>query len=334
MRYILYIIAILSVVGCSEPELIKNRLTGPAFGTTYNITYFSTEELVPESGIDSVINAVNRSVSTYQPDSDISKINSGDSTIVIDRIFKDVYELSERVFILSEGYFDPTIGVLRNAYGFGTDKPLSNLNQAVIDSLRNYVGFEKVNLTSDLQISKEHPEIYFDFNAVAKGYGIDELGSYLESLGIENFLIELGGEVLTKGSNLESEKPWAIGIETIDSEVFDKQIEVVVKLSDMAMASSGNYRKFRIDSITGKKYVHTINPLTGLAEESDVTSATVFAATCAEADAYATAFMAMGLDRSKNLLEELTEIDAYLTYEKDGSTGSYATPGFELLRKD
>jgi thiamine biosynthesis lipoprotein len=163
-------------------------------------------------------------------------------------------------------------------------------------------------------IVKEHPEIYFDFNAVAKGYGIDCLGRYLDSKGITDYIIELGGEILAKGKNIAREQPWLVGIESVNSNLNDRSYQITIALENKAMASSGNYRKFRIDSLTGKKYVHTLNPLTGSAEQSDVTSATVLANTCGEADAYATALMALGLQRSKLLLKETDGIEAYITY--------------------
>ncbi len=313
MRLIVTLL-LLIFVSCSDENKTPMFVSGNAFGTTYNIQFFSEITFDVERGLDSVFQVVNKSVSTYIPDSDISRINRGDSTVQVDVIFKEVYRISEVVYTNSEGYFDPTIGVLRNAYGFGDTQPLKSIDSLTLDSLRNFVGFRKVQLLGDGTIQKDYPEIYFDFNAVAKGYGIDRLGKYLESRGVEHYLIELGGEILTKGRNLAKEQVWIAGIEAVDSKLADRSITAKVKLEDVGMASSGNYRKFRIDSVTGKKYVHTINPLTGKAEQSDVTSATVIAPTCALADAYATAFMAMGIEKSKKLLGELAEVEAYLTY--------------------
>ncbi len=314
MKQLALILVIFSCISCSTKENKMRTLTGNAFGTTYTIQYFSERSFDPEKGIDSVFYVVNRSVSTYMPKSDISQINKGDSTIIIDDIFREVYTISEVVFNASEGYFDPTIGVLRNAYGFGDVTPLTEINELVLDSLRRFVGFSKVKITSEGTIRKQYPEIYFDFNAVAKGYGIDCLGDYFENQGVENFIIELGGEVLARGTNLKKDQPWTAGVEAVTSPLENRTYSVVVSLTNEAMAASGNYRKFRIDPITGQKYVHTINPLTGLAEQSDVTSATVIAPSCALADAYATTFMAMGLEKSRILLEKLEEIEAYLTY--------------------
>lgn len=332
MRTLYFLISILFVVSCEQNDLKSYALQGNAFGTTYAIQFFSTEKINIERGVDSVIYKVNRSVSTYMPNSDISKINRGDTTIVVDTIFREVFRISETVFTNSNGYFDPTIGVLRNAYGFGDIEAIEKIDQKVIDSLLRYVGFNKVSILADGKVSKEFPEIYFDFNAVAKGYGIDCLGNYLESQGISNYIIELGGEILAKGRNIGKDKDWIVGIETVESTIENRAYRTTIKLEDKAMASSGNYRKFRIDSISGKKYVHTINPLTGSAEQSDVTSATVIANTCGVADAYATALMALGLEKSKDLLKVSAGIEAYLTFvDLSNQEQIYTTEGFRQL---
>ncbi len=314
MKKLIIIPVLLLLIGCQKNELTLNYLQGDAFGTTYNIQFYAASEANFKQGLDSVINVVNNSVSTYIPDSDISKINQGDSSLVVDSIFKEVFKISEEVHAKTNGYFDPTIGVLRNAYGFGDVKPLKKIDSVTLDSLMEYVGFNKVKINSDGTILKENPNVYFDFNAVAKGFGIDCLGRYLEAKGVENYLIELGGEILTKGENIDKAKEWVVGVETVDSALEDRSFEATVKLKNIGMASSGNYRKFRIDSATGKKYVHTLNPLTGSAEMSDVTSATVLAPSCGMADAYATSFMALGLEKSKALLKNLPNIEAYLTF--------------------
>lgn len=315
MKNLLYFFSILVVLSCdtiSKPKL--TLLHGDAFGTTYSIQFYSDEHLDAEKGLDSVIYAINKSVSTYMPNSDISKVNRGDSTLVVDAIFKEVFKISEVVYKNSVGYFDPTIGVLRNAYGFGDTATIALMDQKTIDSLMNFVGFHKIGISEKGTVVKQRPEIYIDFNAVAKGYGIDCIGRYLDSEGIDHYLIELGGEILAKGENLSKGKPWVVGIETVNSDLDDRSFQASVYLDNKAMASSGNYRKFRIDSISGKKFVHTLNPLTGSAEQSDITSATVIANSCGEADAYATALMAMGLEKSKAMLIAISGIEAYLTY--------------------
>lgn len=326
----LFLLLCITLVACGSDKNELKGFTGNAFGTTYSIQIFSDREIALEKGIDSVIYQVNKSVSTYMPNSDISKINKGDSTIVVDAIFKEVFHISEIVHDKSNGYFDPTVGVLRNAYGFGDVKPIQKMDSTTLDSLLTYVGFKKVSLSENGRVTKEHPEIYFDFNAVAKGYGIDCIANYLDSLHIENYIIELGGELVAKGIHLKKGTPWVVGIEAIDSELEDRSYKATLSLENMAMASSGNYRKYRIDPETGRKFVHTLNPLTGSAGKSDVTSASVLASTCGYADAYATTFMALGLEKSKLLLEKLDNVEAYLTYNDSlNKPHVYITEGFK-----
>lgn len=330
MKKLIILPVIFLFLFCEKKEPQPIFLQGDAFGTTYNIQLYSEKNIDFKKGLDSVINAVNHSVSTYIPESDISKVNNGDSTLVVDSIFREVFEISDEVNKKTNGYFDPTIGVLRNAYGFGDVKPLKNIDSTTLDSLMKYVGFHKVKLNNDGTISKEYTQIYFDFNAVAKGFGIDCIGRYLESVGVKNYLIELGGEILTKGENIEENQEWVVGIEAVDSALEDRSVEAIVQLKNVGMASSGNYRKFRIDSATGKKYVHTLNPLTGSAEQSDVTSSTVIAPTCGLADAYATSFMALGLEKSKELLKNLPDVDAYLTFNDSLNNHQvFMTDGFK-----
>ena len=334
MKKIIVIPVLLLLIACGNKEPKQMQLQGEAFGTTYSIQYYSNDNFNAERGLDSVFYAVNKSVSTYLPNSDISKINQGDSMIVVDAIFKEVFNISEEVYKKTNGYFDPTVGVLRNAYGFGDVKPLQEIDSTSLDSLLNYVGFQKVKLKADGTISKKFQQIYFDFNAVAKGYGIDCIGRYLDANGITNYLIELGGEILVKGKNLQKQQPWLVGVEAVDSELAHRSFEATVKLLNVGMASSGNYRKYRIDSITGQKYVHTLNPLTGSAEKSNVTSATVIASTCALADAYATSFMALGLEKSTVLLAELSGVEAYLTYvDSTEQPQVFISDGFRRLLK-
>ena len=183
-------------------------------------------------------------------------------------------------------------------------------------------------ITNKGTIKKEVPEIYFDFNAIAKGYAIDRLGVMLDEKGIENYLVEVGGEVLTKGENIISNKQWTVGIDDPQVE-FGRSLKKIIRLKNKALASSGNYRKFRLDSLTGEKYVHTIDPKSGFTKNSKVLAASVIADNCTIADAYATTFMAMNLEDSKALLDEHQELEAYIIYLDDsGETQEYLTGGF------
>lgn len=317
-------------LGCNSPKWIKNQNSGGALGTSYSIIYISKEPLDYQKEIDSVFQVMNQSMSTYIPTSDISKINEGDSTVVVDDMFKEVFDISTEVHRASNGYFDPTIGVLANAWGFGPGEQMQ-LDSLKVDSLLHYVGWDKVQLNTDNTITKANPAIRFDFNAVAKGYAIDRLGALLNAKGIENYLVEVGGEILAKGTNLVSGKQWTVGIDDPQVET-GRQLKLIVSLEDKAMASSGNYRKFRIDPETGEKYVHTINPKTGYTQNSNVLATSVVAKTCAVADAYATTFMAMDLEDSKQLLENHGELEAYIIYlDENGDTKEFMTDGFKTF---
>lgn len=334
MRY-LFLVFCLFFVACGSHEATDDiTLRGEAFGTAYAVKYYDAPVNAPEvqKGIDSVIYRVNKSMSTYIPQSDISKINRADTTVVVDEMFKEVFTLSRKVYETTNHYFDPTVGGLRNAYGFGDTKPIAVIDRARLDSMMQYVGLNKIAISPNGKVSKKYPEVYLDFNAVAKGYGIDRIAVYLESRGFQHFLIELGGEVRGSGLNQRTLKPWTVGVESVNSNQENRSHVAVVALENLSMASSGNYRKNRIDEQTGQQYVHTINPLTGSAEKSDVLGATVIAVDCATADAYATAFMAMGLERSKDVLAQIMDVEAYLVYAKgNDTTGTYVTAGFEKL---
>ena len=332
LKNALLFVTVAFTFGCSSPQWIKNQTRGGALGTSYSIIYISEESLDYQQEIDSVFQVMNQSMSTYIPTSDISKINEGDSTVVVDEMFKEVFDISTKVHEVSNGYFDPTIGVLANAWGFGPGEQIQ-LDSLKVDSLLSYVGWDKVQLNGDNTITKANSAIRFDFNAVAKGYAIDRLGALLDAKGIQNYLVEVGGEVLAKGTNLVSGKQWTVGIDDPQVET-GRQLKLIVTLEDKAMASSGNYRKFRIDPETGEKYVHTINPKTGYTKNSYVLATSVVANTCAVADAFATTFMAMDLEESKKVLGNHGELEAYIIYlDENGDTKEFMTSGFETLVK-
>ncbi len=322
---------ILLILGaCTEEQgpWERNFNYGGALGTSYSITYLSSESLNYQEEIDSVFQVVNQSMSTYWPESDISRINKGDSVLQVDQMFQEVFSLSKEVYQKTNGYFDPTVGVLVNAWGFGPETAIE-LDSTKVDSLLRYVGFSKVRLTEDNRILKQDPEIRFDFNAIAKGYAIDRLSLMLENKGIANYLVEVGGEIVARGENKLKEKPWTLGVDDPQVEQ-GRQLKITLELKDRALASSGNYRKFRVDSITGQKYVHTIDPRTGFTKNSNVLSASVIAPTCAEADAYATAFMAMDLEASKTLLQSEKQLEAFIVYLDDAQeVREFVTEGFQ-----
>lgn len=312
-----------------EKQPTDKVLQGEALGTTYSIKYYSEEDIALDQALDSIFERVNQSMSTYREESDISRLNRNDTLVRVDTLFINVFKLSEKVYQESEGYFDPTVGKLVNFYGFGPEKEEITIDSVRIDSLRRYVGLNKIRITSEGEVKKDISGIYIDFNAIAKGYTIDLIGHYLDSKMVNNYLVELGGELLAKGENLEKQAVWTVGVDD-PSQTEERTLTAAVQLMDRAMATSGNYRKNRLDPETGKMYVHTVNPLTGYAEKSDVLSASVLAENCALADAYATAFMAMGLERSKEMLSKIEGVDVYLIYAgENGSIEEFTTPGFQ-----
>ena len=330
LSFLLFISFFLFSCAPKESKINKNQNVGAALGTSYSIIYLSENALDYQKEIDSVFTAVNKSLSTYIPDSDISKINSGDSTLVVDKMFQEVFQLSKEIFEYTNGYFDPTVGTLVNAWGFGPGKQIE-LDSVSVDSLMNYVGFNKVSLFEDHTIHKENKNILFDFNAIAKGYAIDRLAILLDEKGIENYLIEVGGEVVAKGTNIANKRPWGVGVQNPLAE----GAKVSIKLNDKAMASSGNYRKFRTDSITGEKYVHTVNPKTGFTKNGKTLGVNILADTCAEADAYATAFMAMEVDEAMTMLSEQESLEGYIIYfDTYGESSEFMTDGFKNVLLD
>ncbi len=333
MKHLKLFLLTLLLLGCVNKKEKLITLNGLAFGTTYKIEYYdSLTDNKIKKGIDSIVIAINKSLSTYLPESDISKINKGNTAIKTDILFQEVFKLSKEIHLKSKGYFDPTVGILRNAYGFGDTKPIKSISKFKLDSMMNYVGFDKVKLLENGQVFKKRKNIYLDFNSIAKGYAIDKMAEYIQSNSIENFRIEVGGEIRTIGRNLGYNMNWTIGIESIDSKAENRKSRARIELINQSIAGSGNFRKNRVDSITNKKYVHTINPLIGTAEQGNILSSYVIANTCAEADGYATTFMAMGIEKSKKILSELKGIDVYLVYSDSlGKTRAHITKGFKEL---
>ncbi|MDB9723398.1 FAD:protein FMN transferase [Polaribacter sp.] len=297
---------------CKKEVVFQDyTLSGLVFGTTYKIVYLNGTSNYQKS-IDSLFLKMNTSLSTYIPNSAISKINNGVKAVVIDDFFVEVFKKSKRIFKETEGFFDPTVGNLVNAWGFGPKNEKFDLTPVQVARQMQFVGFDKVQYVGGC-IVKRHPEIYLDFNSIAKGYGIDVVARFLESKNITSYLVEIGGEIRTNGfKNLQ--QPWSIKLVDPIASEFNSGYKKI-NLSNKSMATSGNYRKFRVTD-SGRKYVHTINPKTGEAKESTLLSVSVIAAMdCADVDAYATAFMAMGLEKTKTFLEISPKLKVILLFE-------------------
>jgi len=326
MRYFVLVL-LFCIASCKEVASIQ-VLKGSALGTTYSIKYFSDETVRPAE-IDSILQVINTSMSTYQEDSDISKINSGNASVQVDSHFQTVFKTSKTIHNQTNGFFDPSVGLLVNAYGFGPEGYSESVTEAQIDSLFQFVGLEHIHLTEDNYITFDTKVSYLDFNAIAKGYTVDVFAEFLESKGSENYLVEIGGEVRVKGQNVDNQSSWKIGIE-LPLEDGSRELIYGVNLQDEALATSGNYRKYRVDPETGKKYVHTINPRTGKSQKTDILSASVITSNCTDADAFATAFMAMGFQKSKAYLNQVKDIEVIFIYsESDGTQKTFISDSLQ-----
>jgi len=325
-KKILLVLIIVSFFSCKK-ENNYVYLQGVAFGTPFSIKYKDALHRDMSISVDSLIKSVNKSLSTYQKNSDISKINNGDTTIIVDNKFIEVFKKSQRIYIETNGVFDPTIGVLVNAWDFGPEKKTNELDSIKVNELMRQVGFNKVHIKNN-KIIKENKLTYFDFNAVAKGYGIDVIGRFFEAKNIINYMVEVGGEVRARGES-PSGKDWKIGIEKPN---FDgsQSVQKVILLHNESIATSGTYRKFKIDK-NGNKYAHILNAKTGYPAMSNILSASVISdLDCADVDGYATALVALGLERSKTFLKNHKELNAFIIYsDANGKLMTFKTDGFD-----
>lgn len=323
-RLLLFLLVIF--LGCSEQPKEPVRLLGEAQGTYYSIIYFDNELRDFQFEIDSILKGFDRSVSLWVPNSILSRINQNDTSAIPDKYFIDNFELSMEVAEKTNGDFDLTIGSLVRAWGFGFDAE-KKVDAEIIDSILQFTGYKKVRLENG-QVLRDDFRTTFDFNAVAQGYSVDLIGDFLEANGIKNYLVDIGGEVTAKGEKPGNQK-WKIGIEKpAETQTDERNLKVVVEVRDKSIATSGNYRKFYEEN--GVRYSHTINPKTGYPVQHSLLSASVMSDDAATADAYATAFMVMGLEDAKRFLTQQSDLEAFFIYSgTDGEYNTYATPGFQ-----
>lgn len=314
-------------MGKGQRSMVSNE--GTIFGTLYHAKYLSDKDLKAE--IEAELQKVDASLSMFNPKSTISLINRNE-TDKADEMLSEVLQLSFIINKATNGAFDPTVAPLVNAWGFGF-KSGQLPDSTQVDSLLALVGLSHIHL-QDGKLTKDNPLSILDFSAIAKGYGVDRAAQVLRDRGIKDFMVEIGGEVVTEGVN-EKGKPWRIGINKPDDDSTSTNAELqdIVSLSGKAIATSGNYRNFYISN--GRKIAHTINPMTGYPAQQDILSSTVLAPTCAEADAFATAFMVLGLDRAKQVLKSLPQLEAYFIYsDQQGNYQTWQTEGFIQLTID
>lgn len=316
----LLIIGTLAVVRCQRTAPYQKD-TGFVFGTVYNITYQHDKNL--KDSIEAELRKVDFSLSPFNKQSIIAKINRNES-VEADKMFADVFNLARQISIETGGAFDITVAPLVNAWGFGFKNDTQPTKHA-IDSLKRLTGYGKVSLDGT-RVVKADPRMMLDCSAIAKGYACDVVAGYLRKLGVENFMVEIGGEIVTQGIN-DKRLPWKIGVTkpVDDSLNTSQELQTVLNVTNKAMATSGNYRNFYYKD--GKKYAHTIDPATGYPVQHNILSATVLADDCATADAYATAFMVMGLDKAKAVLAKHPELMAYFIYaDEHGANAVWFSP--------
>ena len=306
-------------------EYIHNE--GETQGTYYTATYFQPEGIDLKFKIEEKMHEFDLSLSTYDSTSVISRINRNDSTVRTNLFFETMFKEAQKVSEHTGGAFDITVGPLVKAWGFGFGN-LEHANKPDIAGLLPLVGFRKVRLQNH-RLLKENPRILIDANAIAQGYSSDIIAKLLEDNHCENYMIEIGGEIVCKGLNPKGEK-WRIGIDKPidDSTNVSSELQTIVSITNTALTTSGNYRKFYYKD--GKKYAHTIDPRTGYPVIHNLLSATVVAPTCIQADAYATAFMVLGVDSSMQVCKSIPNMDCYLIYtDKDGQNQVIYTEGFK-----
>ena len=317
-------------------------LDGFAQGTTYRVIYqypfgwrymFNRRSAMLQDEIDSLLAGFDRSLSLYVPESVISRVNRNDPGVVADDYFVEIFKTATEVTRKTGGAFDITVGPLVNAWGFGPDGK-ADPGTVNIDSLLQLVGMDKVVLQGR-KLVKKVPGVQLDVNAIAQGYAVDVVGSFLESRGIRNYLIELGGEIRTRGHKING-RPWTVGIDRpVDNNLIPGQdLQVIMECFEINLATSGNYRKFYEKN--GVKYAHSIDPRSGYPVLDRLLSVTITAPDCMTADAYATACMVMGLEEGISLVEEMPELEGYFIYsDEKGAFKTWMTEGFrQYLRED
>ncbi len=300
-------------------------IDGFAQGTTYHIAYHSTSgQLVTKYQIDSLLASFDNSCSLYNPNSLISALNTN-KTDSLDKYILESIEFAKFLNTESDGLYDITVKPLIKAYGFLDNK--ANESKINIDSILNFVGMSKITVAGN-RLIKQNPNTEIDLNSIAQGYSVDLLAKFMESKGINNYIVELGGEIFSKGEN--TGEGWKVGIDrpVDNSYVAGSDVQAIIVLHDKGLTTSGNYRKF-FKLKSGERINHTINPKTGESSQNEMLSATVVAPTALIADGYTTTFMLMGLQKSIQYVEKHPELEAMFVYSQNDSIKTYISPNLK-----
>lgn len=326
MKKILFVLLLLVIYSCNKSNYRAYR--GGMYGTTFSIIYNYHSNL--DKDIYDRMNSINASLSMFNPNSTISKFNQkGVMQIAIDSDFEKMYTKAVEVYEATDGAFDISVAPLINAWGFGY-KHQKLPTDEVVDSIMNFIGMDKVTMENHF-IKKKIDGVELDASSIAKGLGVDLVAEYLDDKNIKNYMVEIGGEVRVKGVNRNGVK-WRVGIDKPLEHDKNREIQLILNMDDGAVATSGNYRNFYIKD--GQKYTHTINPHTGYPVSKSILSASVYSATCMEADAYATAFMVLGLDAAKSVIKNVKSIEGLIIYGEEDSIRIWMSDGFAKLTSE
>jgi FAD:protein FMN transferase len=326
-RFMLLSIVAMLMLHCAKPEKYKVVTDGRAQGTTYRITIMVDSVADYSADYARILNDIDQSLSTYQSNSLISRINAGESGLALDEHFYLVIQGAFVSYRETKGAFDPTLSPLIEYWGFGKAE-FGTLDSSKVDSLLRFVGLHRLQLDSNTRILKMPKGFALNFNASAQGYSVDAIAEFLLSKGVNDFMVEVGGELRTHGQGQQGK--WRIGIDKPDERRTGEEHQAILSLENAAVATSGNYRKFSVDSISGERFVHTLDPKTGYPVKHMLVSATVISESCMMADAMATALLVMGFEEAKRFLEKQKNYEAYLIYfDEEGTQRVYMTSGFE-----
>lgn len=326
---ILLLMSALAFISCTPASIerfIEN--TGQAQGSTYQIKYLSPNGIDFGNRFESIFTEIDLSMSTYVPMSLISLVNKGDTLVTVDSMFIEVLKRSLEIADETRGSFDPTVGPIVRLWGFGFDEVRTDVTDEMVINAKNKTGYQNV-IVNGLEVIVPNG-FNLDFNAIAQGYTVDYLAEFLEESGVDRYMIEVGGEVRTRGTN-ESGNIWRIGVDK-PTEDIDQQgrFQFIITMENTSLATSGNYRKFWVDEKTGARYSHTIDPQTGYPARNELLSASIVAPSAMDADAYATVCMVEGPSRCQELLESKSELEGYLIYDNgNGGWETYITEGFQ-----
>lgn len=308
-----FIILCCFLTGCNTVE--KQHFFGTTQGSYYSITYYDEQNRDFHHEFDSIFKEIENTLSLWDENSVIRKVNRNDTTVVLNQIFIDNFNYAMRAAELSEGFFDPTIGPLVSAWGFHFKEGVMTMTPEIVDSLKQLVDYRKIKI-EDNKVVKENPNMTLDFNAVAQGYTTDMIGDYLLSKNVNDFLVDVGGEILANGCKPNGDL-WKVGIEKPAENKDDERIvQEIVELKDKSIVTSGNYRKYVEHD--GKRYSHSLNPKTGYPSENTLLSATIICDNTAWADCLASICMVVGLEKAKEIVETQEYIEAFFIYEEHG----------------